>query len=109
MPRGVTSSKYLLSQAYIFIYLFVAPTETFLKRNTKTSMFKTDVIISIIAVKPAPVSEEMTMLVNAITISPPGNHLNYSNTEQNIQAQTCESPQTPLHLDITSIALILSF
>ena len=48
------------------------------------------------------------MLVNAITINPAGNHLNYSSTEQNIQAQMCESPQTPLHLDIALI-LILSF
>ena len=107
LPTGVTSSKYLLSQPYTFIYLFVAPIEIFLKRNIKTSMSKTDVIISIVAVKPVPVSEETTMLVNAITISPAGNHLNYSSTEQNIQAQACESPQTPLHLDVTSIALIL--
>ena len=77
LATGVTSSKHLLSQPYTFIYLFVAPIEIFLKRNIKTSMSKTDVIISIVAVKPVPVSEETTMLVNAITISPAGNHLNY--------------------------------
>ena len=70
-------------------------------------MSKTDVIISIIAVKPVPVSEETTVLVSAITVSPAGNHLNYSNTEQSIQAQVCESAQTPLHLDVISISLIL--
>lgn len=44
-------------------------------------MSKSDVIISILPVKPIPVSIEMTNAVNAITINSNVNNLNYSNTK----------------------------